>query len=108
MKWPWEGADPTQISELRLKVCRRIQFWGDAFIRKLMSKDEKMFCQFGILNKKNHLDWNLHGSGWSVGFAAEIPAHSPLWNVIGAVTATGLSLPLRFLEENFNQVVNKD
>ena len=107
-KRPWEGADPQRTRDLRLKVCRLIQFRGDAFIRNLVSEDEKTFCQFGILNKKNHLDWNVHGSGGSVGFDAEIPAHSPSLNVIGAVTATGLKLPLKFLDDNFNQVVYLD
>ena len=102
-KRPWEGADPARTRALRMKVCRWIQFKGDAFIQDLVSEDEKTFCQFGILNKKNHLDWNVHGSGGAIGFDAEIPAHSPSVNVIGAVTATGLKLPLRFLDDNFNQ-----
>ena len=107
-KRPWEGADPARTRELRLKVCRRIQFRGDGFIRNLVSEDEKTFCLFGTLNHQNHRDWNVHGSGGSVGFTAEIPAHSPSWNVIGAVTATGLKLPLMFLDGNFNQVVYLD
>ena len=107
-KRPWEGANPERTRELRLTMCRRIVNRADAFFRNLVFEDEKTFCQFGILNRKNHLDWNVRGSGGTVGFEAPIPAHSPSLNVIGAVTATGLKLPLKFLDVNFNQVVYLD
>ena len=107
-KRPWDGPDPERTRRLRLKVCRHIQFKTDAFIRNLVCEDEKTFSLHGVLNRNNNLDWNVHGSEGSVGFDAQIPAHSPALNVIGAVTATGLKLPLKFLEENFNQVVYLD
>ena len=107
-KRPWEGANPERTRELRLRVCQRIQFRGDAFFRNLVTEDEKTFTVFGILNKRNHLDWGVRGSGGPVHFDAPIPAHSPSVNVIRAVTATGLKLPLKFLDENFNQVIYLD
>ena len=107
-KRPWEGPDPERTRELRLKMCRRIVNRGDAFFRNLVSEDEKTFTIHGIMNRRNHLDWGVRGSGGPAGFFAAIPAHSPSVNVIGAVTATGLKLPLMFLDENFNQVVYLD
>ena len=107
-KRPWEGANAQRTRDIRLRVCQRVQLRNNAYIERIVSEDEKTFCQFGILNKKNHLDWNVHGSGGAAGFTAEIPAHSPSLNVIGAVTATGLKLPLKFLDVNFEQGVYMD
>ena len=104
-KVPWQGPNTERTRELRLKMCRRIVNRGDAFFRNLVFEDEKTFCLHGILNRRNHLDYNVRGSGGTVGFEAPIPAHSPSLNVIGAVTASGLKLPLKFLDDNFNQVV---
>ena len=48
-------------------------------------------------------DYRPYGCGGDPHFWAEIPAHSPCLNVIGAVCGTGQKLPLHFLQGNFNQ-----
>ena len=48
-------------------------------------------------------DYRPYGCGGDPHFWAEIPAHSPHLNVIGAVCGTGQKLPLHFLQGNFNQ-----
>ena len=53
-------------------------------------------------------DYLPYGSGGGHLYFEDVPAHSPSLNVIGAVTGTGLKLPLLFPQGPFNQVVYLD
>ena len=63
------------------------------------------FLKFTTLFPSDYLPY---GSGGNDEFWEDTPAHSPSVNVVGAVTATGLKLPLLFLDGPFNQVVYLD